>query len=129
MELVSRGASQQQGTVFGVLPYDDKEEIVKASSFLTNPIYTGLDFQMRSFILLKNADLVISIGGASGTAIEIFGAYTYAVPIVLMKNTGGITQKIAEWFSNSMPPFYLDYRKIAPVYIEETLDGIVKYLS
>jgi uncharacterized protein (TIGR00725 family) len=84
---------------------------------------------MRSFILLKNADLVISIGGASGTAIEIFGAYTYAVPIVLMKNTGGITQKIAEWFSNSTPPFYLDYRKIVPVYIEETLDGIVKYLS
>lgn len=128
MELVSRGAFLQGGEVYGVLPFDEKEEIVKPCPYLKHAIYTGLDFQMRSFILLKNADIVISIGGATGTAIEIFGAYTYRKPLVLLASTGGYTQKVAEWFKDQEPPFYLDHRKSAPLYVEYSLESIQKYL-
>ena len=127
MALASMGASSENGEVFGVLPYDADEEIVQPCPYVKYPIYTGLDFQMRSFVLLKNADLVISIGGASGTAIEIFAAYSYGKPLVLMKNTGGVTQKIAAWFDQSAPPFFLDYRKSAPIYIETRVENLTQY--
>ncbi len=127
MALVSMGAASENGETFGVLPYDADEEIVRPCPYVKYPIYTGLDFQMRSFVLLKNADLVISIGGASGTAIEIFTAYSYGKPLILMENTGGVTQKIAGWFEQSTPPFYLDYRKSAPTYIETRVEDLEKY--
>jgi hypothetical protein len=129
MALTSMGAASENGEVFGVLPYDEQEEIVQPCPYVKYPIYTGLDFQMRSCVLLKNADLVISIGGACGTAIEIFGAYGYGKPLVLMKNTGGVTERIAGWFDRSAPPLYLDYRKSAPVYIETNVEELTKYYA
>lgn len=128
MEIVSKGASEAGGDIVGILPWDKKQMMSTPSQFVKRVVYTGLDFSMRSIVLVNNADLIISVGGGSGTATEIFAAYGYAKPIVLYANSGGWTQKIAQTFKERENPVYLDHRKTAPVFIEKTLDGIVKHL-
>lgn len=120
MELVSQGARKAGGTVVGILP--DGEA---GNPYLSVSIKTGLDSQMRSFILLRNMDVVVSIGGEIGTAIEILGAYALGKPVILLRGTGGWTDRIAQVLIDGK---YLDSRKITEVHqvwtIEEAIDVI-----
>ena len=127
MEMVSKGVEKAGGTSIGILPFDEKK--VEANPFISIPVYTGLDYQMRSLLMMKNVDVVISIGGAVGTAIEIFAAYANGIPIILFTGTGGWTDKMANCMGDDM---YIDGRKLAPILkassIEEILD-ILEELS
>ena len=124
MEMVSRGVERAGGTSVGILPFD--EESVKANPHISVPIYTGLDYQMRSLLMMKNVDVVISIGGAVGTAIEIFSAYANGVPIILFTGTGGWTDKMAECLGEDR---YIDGRKLAPIFKANDVDEILKILE
>ena len=53
-----------------------------------------MDFALRSLILTKSADVVISIGGQAGTLLEIISSYSYGHPFILMGGTGGWTDRI-----------------------------------
>lgn len=128
MDIVSKGAHEAGGEIMGVLPWDKTNSFAKPTPYATKAIYTGLDFTMRSMVLLNNADLVISIGGGSGTAVEIFGAYAYNKPMILCANTGGWTASIASLYEGQANPVYLDSRKSAPVFIEYDMNGIEKHL-
>jgi len=108
MELVSSGASRANGQVVGILPHEDR-----GNEHLSMAIRTGLDFQMRSFIMLKNVDVLIAVGGEIGTAIEILGAYAYSVPVILLRGTGGWTDRIAEILIDGK---YLDSRRKVEVF-------------
>jgi uncharacterized protein (TIGR00725 family) len=48
----------------------------------------------RDFLTALASDGVIIIGGASGTLSETCAAYMYKKPIVAIKNTDGITDKM-----------------------------------
>jgi hypothetical protein len=128
MDIVSKGSYEAGGEILGVLPWDKANSVAKPSPYLKNAIFTGLDFTMRSMILLNNADLVIAIGGGSGTAVEIFGAYAYNKPLILCANTGGWAASIASLYEGQENPVYLDARKNAPVFIEQDLEGIEAHL-
>ena len=52
----------------------------------------------REHILISNADIVIGIGGGSGTLCEIAMAYQQKKRIILFRNTGGWSDKIGEEF-------------------------------
>lgn len=104
MHLVSKAAKNNGGYVIGYLPWGEE-----GNEYLTLPIKTGLDFNMRSFIMLKNVDAVVSLGGEIGTAIEILGAYSYKKPIILFRNTGGWTDNITKILIEEK---YLDNRKL-----------------
>ncbi|HPE68783.1 MAG TPA: TIGR00725 family protein [Thermotogota bacterium] len=129
MELASRGASESGGLVVGVLPFNRHDSLSRPNSHLDVPVFTGLDFGMRSFILVQNADLVVSLGGGAGTAIEIFVAYSSGVPVVLLRDTGGWTQKVAETFPPSSSPVYLDHRQSAPVFLLDNAFQFPAFLS
>jgi len=66
MELVSKGVRNVGGTCIGILPWEGND----ANEYNSLVISTGLDFQMRSFVLVKSVDVVIAIGGEIGTAVE-----------------------------------------------------------
>ncbi|PLV59806.1 TIGR00725 family protein [Thermotoga sp. KOL6] len=121
MELVSRGAHEERGTVIGILPYKDH-----GNSYLSVAVRTGLDFQMRSFILLRNVDVVVSIGGEIGTAIEILGAYAMGKPVVLFRGTGGWTDRFSQVLIDGK---YLDNRKIVEVFQAWTLDETLEIIE
>ncbi|ABR30329.1 hypothetical protein SU69_02385 [Thermosipho melanesiensis] len=121
MEVVAKGVKKANGICIGILPFDEK-----GNPHNSLDIVTGLDFQMRSFILLKNANAVISIGGEIGTAIEILGAYAYAKPTILFKGTGGWTDKIQNVLIDGK---YLDNRKIMELRFADNIEKILKLLE
>jgi len=121
MELVSQGARESGGTVVGILP--DEET---GNPHLSVAVKTGLDFQMRSFVLLRNVDVVVSIGGEIGTAIEILGAYALGKPVILMRGTGGWTDRIAQVLIEGK---YLDNRKIVEVHQAWTVEEVLRIIE
>jgi len=120
MQLVSKAARNSNGKVYGVLPWEQQ-----GNEYLDFTIKTGLDLNMRSFVLLKNVDVVISIGGEIGTAIEIFGAYSYKKPIFLMKGSGGWTDRVTNILIEGK---YLDNRKLVEVKQISSVEEMEKQL-
>ncbi len=103
MELVSRGALKSGGTVIGML--SDNET---PNNYLSTAINTGFDFSVRSIMMMYNADAVISVGGKVGTGLELFAAYVQSKPIILLRGTGGWTDRIT---SVLLEGKYLDERR------------------
>jgi len=110
--------------VVGVLPYSPSS--VEANMYVDIPIYTGLDFQMRSFIMLYSSEVVVSIGGEIGTAIEILGAYAQRKKLIFIKGTGGWTDRFAQVLIDGK---YLDNRKLTPVHMAESVEEVIKIIK
>jgi len=121
MELVSKGVKEAGGTTIGILPASSY-----ANSYLSLAIDTGLDFQMRSFIMLKNVDVVVSIGGEIGTAIEILGAYAYNIPVIFLRGTGGWTDRFSKVLIDGK---YLDNRRKVEVYQAWSVEEVLKIIE
>lgn len=119
MELVAKGVREVGGTCVGILPWDGSD----ANAYNSVVIATGLDFQMRSFIMIKSVDVVISVGGEIGTAIEILAAYANMKPVILLRNTGGWTDRIVNVLIEGL---YLDNRKLAPVLQAYTVCDVIE---
>lgn len=92
MEAASKGASEKNGTVVGILPESDRSD---ANSFLTIAIPTGLGIA-RNVIVVQSSDVIIAFPGAYGTLSEI------AVALALNKT---VIRMPGSW----------DLRKAAPV--------------
>jgi len=107
MEAVSKGAMNFGGIVVGILPKSDF-----GNDYLTVAIDTGMDFSMRSILMMYNVDVVISIGGKVGTALELFAAYAHSKSAILLRGTGGWTDRIASILLDGK---YIDDRKLAEV--------------
>ncbi len=124
MELVSKGAREENGMVVGILPGEFSSPYV--NPYVTIPVVTGLDFQMRSFVMLHSVEAVVSVGGEIGTAIEILGAYAYSKPIILLRGTGGWTDRIAKVLIDGK---YLDNRRKVVVEQAWSVDEVLKILK
>ncbi|AKI98011.1 TIGR00725 family protein [Kosmotoga pacifica] len=120
MELVSKGAKEAGGRVVGVLPFDED-----GNEYNDFNIKTGMDYLMRSLVLLKSANLVISIGGEIGTLFEIISAYAYAKPVILFRGTGGWTDRIATTLIDGK---YLDNRHLVKIQEVSSLDELEEFL-
>ena len=123
MELVSEAAKKAGGTVIGVLPGREGESYV--NPYVDVPIYTSMDFHMRSHILIHSADVVVSIGGEIGTAIEILLAYASKKKLILLRGTGGWTDRFADVLIDGK---YLDNRKTVEVLQAHSVDEVMKML-
>jgi uncharacterized protein (TIGR00725 family) len=122
MELVCKGVDKVNGTAVGILPWDGSD----ANDYNHLVISTGLDFQMRSFILVKSVDVVISIGGEIGTVVEILASYANKKPVILLRGTGGWTDRISQVLIDGK---YLDNRKMAQVYQAWNIDEVLEILE
>ena len=74
-------------------------------------IYTGTDYKIRSGILVRCGDVLVCLGGESGTIIEIFMAYGIGKNVYILDNTGFTSDKICRYFNST-----LDSRQLAKVY-------------
>ena len=67
MEAACRGAKKSGGLTIGILPGKMKEE---ANKYVDIPILTAMS-HARNAIIVRSADIVISVGGRYGTLSEI----------------------------------------------------------
>ena len=113
MEAASRGAKDRGGFVIGIIPQDSKDQ---ANDFCDAVIATGIGFA-RDFVTAYSADAVIVVGGGAGTLIEVAAAYQKGTPIVAVKRTGGVADRIIDT--------YIDDRKTTIIIGEETAEKAV----
>lgn len=89
MEAVSRGArsapSWRDGDVVGVLPGYDRRA---ANPYVDLVIPTGMQIA-RNVIVVAMADVVVALGGGSGTLSEIAVAWQLGKPIIALPASGG----------------------------------------
>jgi len=91
MEAVSRGAKKVGGITVAILPSTDKKE---ANLYIDIAIPTGIGWA-RNQIVVLSADVVIAIGGKSGTLSEIAYAWMYNKPIIAIRGFGGWSEKVS----------------------------------
>lgn len=95
MAAVSRGArsatSWRDGDVVGVLPGYDRST---ANPYVDIVIPTGVQLA-RNVILVAMADVVVAIGGGSGTLSEIAMAWQLGKPIIALRTSGGWAERLA----------------------------------
>jgi len=84
MEAACKGAKAEHGVTIGILP-GSKDE---ANRFVDIAIPTYLG-NMRNFLVVRSADVVIGIGGRWGTLNEISSAMNFEKPLILIEGTGG----------------------------------------
>lgn len=91
MEAVSKGAKEAGGITVGILPGDSIKE---GNSYLDVPLTTGLNFEYRSIVLVHSSDVIIMIGGGSGTLCELSVAYHNRKPVIILPASGGWSARI-----------------------------------
>jgi hypothetical protein len=108
MEAASRGAKDGGGFVIGIVPQDDKRA---ANEFCDAVIATGIGFA-RDFVTSYSADAIIIVAGGAGTMIEVAAAYQKGIPIIALKGTGGMADRLVDT--------YIDDRKVERILGENT---------
>ncbi|MGB9820245.1 MAG: TIGR00725 family protein [Pseudothermotoga sp.] len=121
MELVSKGVKEVNGNVVGVLPVNEA-----GNEYLSTRIKTPFDNITRSLVLIESSDVVVSVGGEIGTAIEILIAYARSKPTVLFTGTGGWTDRFSKILIEGK---YLDMRKNTVVYKAQSVDQVVEIIT
>lgn len=121
MQLVSEGVRKANGTVVGVLPYGEV-----GNEYLSLRIKTPFDNITRSLVLIESCDVVVSVGGEIGTAIEVLMAYARSKPVILLTGTGGWTDRFSEVLVEGK---YLDSRKNSIVMKANTVEEVVKMIQ
>lgn len=91
MQAVCRGARAAGAPTIGILPGND---LHAGNAWLDFVIPSGIGYA-RNMTNVLAADLVICIGGASGTLNEIAFAWMHGKPIVALTGFGGWSDKLA----------------------------------
>ena len=94
----ARGAAESGGLVIGISPaLSEQEHVNKYRSPLEYHdviIYTGSGLMGREVVNIRSSDIVVIIGGRSGTLGEFSIAYDEGKLIGILLGTGGITSEI-----------------------------------
>lgn len=94
----ARGAAGVGGLVIGISPaLSDREHVNKYHSPLVHHhvlIYTGSGLMGREVVNIRSSDIVVIVGGRSGTLGEFSIAYDEGKLIGVLQGTGGITSEI-----------------------------------
>src|SRR5271168_698302 len=108
MEAASRGAKEAGGLTLGFLPSMDKSS---GNAFLDIVLPTGLG-RARNLITARGCDAIVMIGGGCGTLNELTIAYAEGRPVVVLRGSGGWSDRIEEALYEGQ---YLDERKTVVV--------------
>jgi uncharacterized protein (TIGR00725 family) len=104
MAAASRGAKEAGGLTIGFLPTMDR---ASANAYVDVVFPTGLG-KARNLITARACDALIMIGGGCGTLNELTIAYAEGRPVVILRGTGGWSDRIGQVLYQGQ---YLDERK------------------
>jgi len=118
MRAVSQGAKEMGGMTIGVVPWESTE---KANEYCDAVIATGVG-QMRNFFVVYSGDAVIVVGGGAGTMIEVVAAYLKSKPIISIRGTGGVADRLADQ--------YVDERQLVKIIgVSDPSEAVKKVLQ
>lgn len=90
-------------------------------------VKTGTSFRVRSVFLVRTSDVLVALGGASGSIQEIVTAYTEGKDVFVLGGSGMPTDKV------SMLSPYIDNRKTSRITIinnpRELAEAVIKSLG
>lgn len=96
----TRGAKENGGFTIGISPghdlYEHLEKYRSPVEYLDILIFTGAGLMGREVIAVRSCDLIIIVGGRSGTLGEFSIAYDEGKPIGVLEGTGGITSELRD---------------------------------
>jgi uncharacterized protein (TIGR00725 family) len=121
MEAVCKGAHQsasyQFGCTIGILPGENADA---ANAYIDIVIPTGMGIA-RNALVVHSGDIIIAIGGGSGTLSELAMAWQMGKKIIAVNQFGGWAEKLA----GSQP----DKRRIDFIVGAETIDEIINLVK
>lgn len=91
MEAASRGAYEEKGIVVGILPHTEHDG---SNEYCSIVIPTGIGFA-RNMINALSGDVIVAIGGKSGTLSELAYAWHFNKPVILCSFTGGWSERLS----------------------------------
>ncbi|QQG44205.1 MAG: TIGR00725 family protein [Candidatus Roizmanbacteria bacterium] len=104
-----RGAKKANGTTVGVT-YGKGMDIVEKNVDVV--IASGLERGGgRELVLVLSCDVIIAISGGSGTLTEIAIAYQANIPVVVLKGSGGWSEKLASQYLDNRKRFKIEEAK------------------
>lgn len=115
MEEASRGCKEGGGISVGVISGSKR---CQSNKFVDVEVVTNGYPTKEESTLIGMSDIIIMIGGGAGTLIELSIAYRLAKPIIILKNTGGWSDKITN--------YYLDERKRVKIKFANNTFDIIK---
>ena len=96
----TKGAKEAGGFTVGISPGIDLHEHVEIykspTKYLDILIFTGSGLMGREVIGVRSCDVIIIVGGRSGTLGEFCIAYDEGKPIGVLEGTGGITERLKD---------------------------------
>jgi len=88
----ARGAGgYREGSIIGILPGLDRSA---ANEWVDIVIPTGMQLA-RNVLVVATADVVVALGGGSGTLSEIALAWQLGRPVIALRGTGGWADEVA----------------------------------
>jgi uncharacterized protein (TIGR00725 family) len=99
-DLVARAFRRSGGFALGVSPAENRQEHVTRYGLPEDGadviIYTGFGYKGRNVINVRTADIVLIVGGATGTLNEFTIAYDEGKIIGVLEESGGIAARIRD---------------------------------
>ena len=119
MTIASREFSRNGGIVVGFVPLEMEHVTVghpRWPPYNTIEIFSSLSFQARSVPMVRSSDVLVCLGGEAGTLIEVLIAYLNAKPVIVITDTGYLTDKLQLLVNREG---YIDSRKTAKIVFEK----------
>ncbi len=105
---VARAFRRQGGFAVGVSPAENRQEHVQKYALPEEGadlmIYTGFGYKGRNVVNVRSADIVLIVGGATGTLNEFTIAYDEGKIIGVLQSSGGIAAHIGEIIEHCKKP-------------------------
>ncbi|HPC28135.1 MAG TPA: TIGR00725 family protein [Candidatus Methanomethylicus sp.] len=114
MNVISEAVVKAGGLTVGIMARE--AEGIGTDNEWHNPyntirILTGQTFTMRSAMLVRSSDAAIAVAGGVGTLTEVSIAYNLGKPIIALKGTGMMAERLSSLF----PDGHIDHRKLSRI--------------
>ena len=119
MTIASREFGRNGGIVVGFVPLEMEHVTVghpRWHPYNTIEILSSSSFQARSVPMVRSSDVLVCLGGEAGTLIEVLIAYLNAKPVIVITDTGYLTDKLQLLVNREG---YIDSRKTAKIVFEK----------
>ncbi len=99
-DMVAKAFRRHGGFALGISPAQDRREHLERYGLPDDGadviVYTGFGYKGRNVINVRSADLVIVLGGATGTLNEFTIAYDEGKIIGILEGSGGVADHVKE---------------------------------